>query len=122
MVIGKGEMNMSQLVVIELDMLEQMINEVVARVLKIEQQATSESKLAYTSKEVAEMFNLSLNKINMLRNLNAIKAIKKGREYLYPRTEIEKFLRDYIDEDLSNEITIRKAIVNVARKDSTSKG
>lgn len=101
---------MSQLVVIELDMLKQMINEVVAHVLKAEQPQVAQNKLVYTTSELAIELRMHEQKINQLRQLHALKGIKKGKEYIYTHEEVMEFLRKYNGKDISNEQKIMELV------------
>lgn len=82
--------------------------------LDINSSDTTTKKLAFTSLELAKELNINIDKIHLLRQLNAIKCIKKGREYIYPLAEVETFLRDYINQDLSNAQAIRESVYQVA--------
>lgn len=62
----------------------------------------SPGKLAYTSDELASALGLSdRRKVDELRKAGVLQGIKVGRGYIYPRSEAERFLTDYLGEDLS---------------------
>ncbi|MFV0551484.1 MAG: hypothetical protein ACK5L6_06130 [Anaerorhabdus sp.] len=70
-------------------------------------------KLTYTTHELAEAFHTHDNQISMWRQCKALKGIKKGKEYIYSRKEIDIFLDDYAGCDLSNENKTLKAVHEV---------
>lgn len=59
--------------------------------------------------EVGEILNVSRNQITMLREIGIIKAIKTGKNYMFPLEEIQRFQRDYIGYDVSNKEKAIKA-------------
>lgn len=65
----------------------------------------------YTTKEVAEILNLArTDKIDILRAEGALRGIKKGNGWIYPKFEVEQFLHDYLDLDISNRETIATSV------------
>lgn len=52
--------------------------------------------------EVSEILNVSRQQTTMLREVGIIKAIKTGKNYMFPLEEIQRFQRDYIGYDVSN--------------------
>ena len=73
-------------------------------------------QLVYTTDQLTILLDMHENKINTLRQFGAIKAIKAGRGYIFPKAEVDKFLRDYIDMDLSNANSIRESVAEVRKK------
>lgn len=67
-------------------------------------------QLTYTTHELAEAFHTHDNQISMWRQCKALKGIKKGKEYIFSRKEIDKFLEDYAGCDLSNQNKTIKAV------------
>lgn len=59
-------------------------------------------KLAFTSDELAAALGLSdRRKVDELRKAGLIQAVKIGRGYIYPKKEAERFLNEYLGENLS---------------------
>ena len=50
------------------------------------------SKLAYNITEAAEYLAVSKSAIYILRKKGIIKAIKAGRNYIFPRKELDRFI------------------------------
>lgn len=73
-------------------------------------------KLVYTAKELSVELNMRIRKINLLRQLGAIKAMKRGKCYLYTHDEVMKFLTLYCDADLSDATTIRAEVISRTKK------
>lgn len=67
-----------------------------------------------TTEQVSECINASCQQVTMLREVGIIKAIKTGKNYMFPREQISKFLRDYVGLDVSNKKKAQEAykIVN----------
>lgn len=67
-----------------------------------------------TAEQVSECINASCQQVTMLREVGIIKAIKTGKNYMFPREQISKFLRDYVGMDVSNKKKAQEAykIVN----------
>jgi hypothetical protein len=70
-------------------------------------------KLTYTTHELAEAFHTHDNQISMWRQCKALKGIKKGKEYIYSKNEVDQFLEDFTGFDLSNENKTLKAVHEV---------
>lgn len=89
--------------------LEQLINEI---------KYSFNSKLLYTTKELAELlgFKASVDIVHQLRKSGAIHAIKRGRAYLFTRKEVERFLEVYFDADISNATTIKREVLQRNKK------
>ena len=49
-------------------------------------------KITYTEKELEDVLHIKQRQISELRKQGYIKAVKIGRTYIYPTTEIERFL------------------------------
>lgn len=62
-----------------------------------------------TTEQVGEHLNASRQQVTMLREVGVIKAIKTGKNYMFPREEVSKFLRDYVGLDVSNKQKALKA-------------
>ena len=63
-------------------------------------------KMLLNAQELCEMTHLNKNDLTLYRRMGLLKAIKKGRQYLYPVKEIEKFIERCINMDLTNKYTI----------------
>ncbi len=59
--------------------------------------------------EVGEILNVSRQQITMLREVGIIKAIKTGKNYMFPLEEVQRFQRDYVGLDVSNRQKALKA-------------
>ena len=79
-------------------------------------------QLVYTAQQLSVLLNLHENKISTLRQFGAIKAIKKGKGYIYPKAEVDRFLEDYLDMDLSNANSIKESVAEVRKKRQSFKG
>lgn len=63
-------------------------------------------KLLLNAKELCDMTHLNKNDLTLYRRTGLLKAIKKGKKYLYPMKEVEKFIEISVDMDLTNQYTI----------------
>lgn len=59
------------------------------------------NKIAYNTKESIEVLGINRSLLDSYRKKGLIKCVKLGRNYLYPKTELESF----IQRNLGNEIT-----------------
>lgn len=59
------------------------------------------NKIAFNTKESVELLGINRNLLDSYRKNGLIRAIKVGRYYIYPKTELESF----INRNLGNEIT-----------------
>ena len=65
-------------------------------------------KLAYNTKETIEILGINRNLLDCYRKRGLIRALKVGRYFIYPRSELENF----IDRNIGNEITKDGLIVS----------
>lgn len=70
---------------------------------------------AYSTKELTIMTHIDRNKIGLLRRLGALHGIRKGNAYIYPGESIRQFLTDFSGHDISNELSIKKRLVQLGR-------
>lgn len=63
-------------------------------------------KLLLNAKELCELTHFNKNDLTLYRRTGLLKAIKKGKKYLYPVKEIEKFIERSMYMDLTNIYTI----------------
>lgn len=73
-------------------------------------------KLVYTTEELSQALNMSIKKIALLRKYGAIKAIKRGKRYLFTNIEVNNFLLNYSDANLSNAATIKFEVLQRNKK------
>ena len=57
------------------------------------------SKLAYSITDAAEYLAVSKSFVYMLRKKGIIKAIKVGRNYIFPRTELDSFIKRFKEDE-----------------------
>lgn len=69
-----------------------------------------DEKLIYTTKELSVLlgYKNNTNKVDQLRRVGAIKAIKRGQGYLFTKYSVEEFLRTFDGKDISNLKAIKK--------------
>lgn len=67
-------------------------------------------KLVYTTKELSLLlgYKNNTNKVDELRRVGAIKAIKRGQGYIFTKYSVEEFLKNYDGKDISNLKAIKK--------------
>ena len=58
-------------------------------------------KITYTEKELEDVLHIKQRQISELRKQGYIKAVKIGRTYIYPTTEIERFLTQNIGKTIN---------------------
>lgn len=58
--------------------------------------------LVYTTEELAVELHTYPHKIQDLKDAGAIRGIRKGRDYIYPAAEVDRFLDQYLDADIGN--------------------
>lgn len=63
----------------------------------------------YSTEELAEELGVDNRKIGWLRKYGLLRAVQIGKAYRYYVTDIEDFVRQYGDYDLSNEEKIEMA-------------
>lgn len=56
----------------------------------------------FTREEVGEILHVHVNTVSVLREEGLIEAIKVGKNYIFPRSTIEAFEKDYLGLDCSN--------------------
>lgn len=62
-----------------------------------------------TREETSKLLNTSLNTLDMLREVGALKTIKLGRNYMYSQFAIKQFQLDYEGCELSNLVAMHEA-------------
>lgn len=62
-----------------------------------------------TREETSKLLNTSLNTLDMLREVGALKPIKLGRNYMYSQFAIKQFQLDYEGCELSNLVAMHEA-------------
>lgn len=63
-------------------------------------------KLVLNAKELCELTHLNKNDLTLYRRMGLLKAIKKGKKYLYPVKYVDEFIENSINMDLTNRYTI----------------
>ena len=71
---------------------------------------TSQLKLAYTTKELAEALGTYPQRIHVLRKHGLLTGTRNGQEWIYTREEAERFLERTRGMDLSSEQKIIEAV------------
>lgn len=71
--------------------------------------APNKKKMFYSTEELAEELGVDNRKIGWLRKYGLLRAVQIGKAYRYYVTDIEEFVRQYGDYDLSNEEKIEMA-------------
>lgn len=64
----------------------------------------------YTATELSELWSIPVVKVHWLRDYGALKAIKKGREFMFPHREVVRFLDEYVGMDLSTREAIKLSV------------
>lgn len=80
--------------------------------------AEDSGRLVYTSAELADKLRVTEKKITEWRQAGAIQGIFKGKAYIYPRAEVDRFLHDYLGRDLSNKFETEASVALVNRRKS----
>lgn len=70
----------------------------------------------FTQSEVAKLLNCNKDNITMLREVGVLKAIKTGRNYMYPKQELERFINEYVGLDVSNRANAASSLAYVENK------
>lgn len=60
-------------------------------------------KLAYNTKETIQILGINRNLLDSFRKKGIIKAVKMGRLYVYPKSEIESFIQNNIGKEITKE-------------------
>lgn len=71
--------------------------------------APSKKKMFYSTEELADELGVDNRKIGWLRKYGLLRAVQIGKAYRYYVADIEDFVRQYGDYDLSNEEKIEMA-------------
>lgn len=95
-------------------------DEILACLQNIQQQLKESDRLVYTSDELAEKLGTTEKKITEWRQAGAIRGIFKGKAYIYPKAEVERFLHDYLGKNLSNKAYTAASVALVNRKERKS--
>lgn len=69
-----------------------------------------------TREETSKLLNTSLNTLDMLREVGALKAIKIGKNYMYSQFAIKQFQLDYEGYDMDNLVNINASVEAVKSK------
>ncbi|WP_373153932.1 helix-turn-helix domain-containing protein [Clostridium sp. AUH-JLR23] len=56
----------------------------------------------FTREEVAEILHVHVNMVSILREEGLLQAIKVGKNYIFPKSTIIEFERNYLGLDCSN--------------------
>lgn len=96
------------------------VNELIQEIKELKDllnEKESSDKLVYTTKELSLLlgYKNNTNKVDQLRRVGAIKAIKKGQGYIFTKYSVEEFLRTFDGTDLSNDKAIDLAISKVKK-------
>lgn len=70
----------------------------------------------YTTAEVATRLHTHRNMIDRLRRNGLLNGIKLGKGFIYSEEEVQRFLRNYVGLDLSNESNMLEARRTVERR------
>lgn len=89
------------------------VNELINEIKELKdllKEKESPDKLVYTTKELSLLlgYKNNTNKVDQLRRVGAIKAIKRGQGYLFTKYSVEEFLRTFDGKDISNLKAIKK--------------
>lgn len=63
-----------------------------------------------TCEQVAEIFHVHKNQVNIWRETGILKGIRTGRNIMYSQDEIRKFQARFNGLDISNRIRIKEAL------------
>lgn len=69
-----------------------------------------QSLVMLTREDIARYLKTTVQNVAKLQEFGAIKAMLIGKRYLTPRSEMERFYRDYRGLDLSNSYRIKEAV------------
>lgn len=86
------------------------INQLIQEIKELKDLLKEKEKLVYTTKELSLLlgYKNNTNKVDELRRVGAIKAIKRGQGYIFTKYSIEEFLKNYDGKDISNLKAIKK--------------
>ena len=62
--------------------------------------------LTWSTSDLARELHIDRNKIDNLRNVGLLHAIKIGKGFVFPEEEVKRFLREMLDKDISNQESI----------------
>lgn len=95
--------------------------DILIQLLKANQ--SSNEKLTYTAKELAEMFGMknTTTKIDELRKDGLLGWIKPSKEFVYPREEVIKFLQTYKGYELNSKENRQIALVQQKKCSQSTK-
>lgn len=65
-------------------------------------------QMSYNTKQACQIMGINRNLLDNYRRCGLIKAIKTGKIFIYPKTEIQRFLDDNLDKTITKEGVIIK--------------
>lgn len=68
-------------------------------------------KLSYTTQEAVQTTNINRRKLYLLKDMGILKPTQVGKSYIWNAKELEDFMDWAKGLDLSNEATIKKALL-----------
>lgn len=63
----------------------------------------NDNKLAFNTKQAVEILGINRNILDIYRKKGLIRCIKIGRNYIYPKSELEQFLKNNLNKEISKE-------------------
>lgn len=60
-------------------------------------------KLCFNTKEAVHLLGINRNLLDSFRRRGLIRYVKMGRNYLYPKNELERFVSDNLGNEISKE-------------------
>ena len=61
------------------------------------------NKISFNTKETCQILSINRNLLDSFRKKGLIKYVKMGRQYVYPKTEIENFINRNIGKEITKE-------------------
>lgn len=71
--------------------------------------------LTWSTSDLAEALHTDRHKIDYLRAVGLLHGIKISKGYIYPQSEVDRFLNDMMDKDLSNKDAIDEVRIEMER-------
>lgn len=81
-------------------------------------QEPTDSLQMLTSDEVAVLFNVHKNQVNMYRDMGILKGIKTGKNYMYSKHEIMEFQNKFKGYDISNKYRVQETLQEMKMEES----
>lgn len=69
-------------------------------------------KLAYKTEEACEILGINRNLLDSFRKNGLLQTIKVGRYYIYPKSELERFINKNIGNEITKDGTILSENIN----------